>query len=441
MSVTASPPASGPARLAWSRARGRLASPSGRSVASSAGVNLATSLLASVAGVFLARGLGATDRGLLVTVLIWPSVMSSVASLGLTQATCYWVARRRPHGAAIAGVAARAAAVTGLAVAAGGALLAPIIARDDDVTTLLRIVLCMSPVFIAAGVWMSSLQAIQIRAWNQARSVQPVAYFIGILGLSVLGRLTLTTATVVFCGSLFVQVAFAWWRAGSLLDRTGAAYPGMLGGLYAYGVRVWLSTVPRLVNVRLDQLILSIMPAVAASELGVYAVAASLSWLALPAATAFGSVAFPAIAGATHESAIRRIERTSLLGSAAAAGIALAAACAAAPLVVPVLFGSEFDDAVTYLWLLAPGTVFLALNRVLADLLQGRGRPLSTSLGEGTAALLTVALLALLVPPFGIRGAAAASSIAYLGGTIALYGQLRIVRRDAQWATPVGPVR
>jgi O-antigen/teichoic acid export membrane protein len=289
----------------------------------------------------------------------------------------------------------------------------------------------MSPVFIAAGVWMASLQATAIAAWNQARAVQPVAYFIGVVVLGITARLTLTSATVVFCCSLVAQLGFAWWRSRALLVNSEPAGDGFVGELYGFGARVWLANVPRLVNVRFDQLMLSVLPAVAAADLGVYAVAASLSWLALPAAIAFGAVAFPAIASAGDEPSIRRIERESLIGSAAVAAVTLTVACVAAPWVVPLLFGSAFDESVVCLWLLAPGTIFLAVNRVLADLLQGRGRPLSTSIGEGAGVVLTVSLVALLVPPFGIRGAAAASSIAYVGVAAVLYARLRIIRRSS----------
>ena len=409
----------------------RLKGPSARNVAFTAGTNLGATLLTGIGGIFLARSLGATDRGGLVTILLWPAAIGSLASLGLTQATCYWLARRRAQGAAIMATAARAATITGLAVAVAGLGIAPLVGRTDSVTGLLRVVFFLSPLFIAGGVWMSSLQAVNIGVWNRARMIQPVTYSGGVFGLALAQRLTLTTATAAFCCSLILQTWYARKLACRAVDGSEPAQPHLVGTLYRYGVRVWASTVPQLINTRLDQLMLSVMPAVAASELGVYAVAASLSWLALPAATAFGSVAFPAIAGATSEPAIRHIERVSLLGSAGAAAMTLLMVCVAAPFAVPRLFGPDFEGAVSSLWLLAPGTVFLAMNRVLADLLQGRGRPLSTSVGEATAAVVTVLLLLALTPRYGIRGAATASSVAYVCATIVLYARLRAARKQA----------
>lgn len=410
----------------------RLKGRSFRNIASTAAVNLGAAVLTSVGGIFLARELGPTDRGGLVTILLWPAVVGSLASLGLTQSTCYWVARRRAQGLAIMSAAARAALATGLIVAVVGTGVAPLVGRTPIVTNLVGVVFLMSPVFIAGGVWMSTLQAVDIGAWNRSRTVQPISYFVGIIGLALAHRLTLTTVTATFCCTLIFQALHARYHArrsvgGSQIEAT---YP--LRSLYEYGVRVWASTIPKLINVRLDQLALSILPAIATSDLGIYAVAASLSWLALPAATAFGSVAFPAVASSTNSIAIRRIERVALLGSAGTAAAVLVAACLVAPFAVPRLIGPDFDGVVVVLWLLAPGTVFLAVNRVLADLLQGRGRPLVTSVGEGSAAVLTIVLLVALTPRFGIRGAAVASTLAYPGATIVLYAGLRAARRAAE---------
>ena len=184
-------------------------------------------------------------------------------------------------------------------------------------------------------------------------------------------------------------------------------------------------------NVSVDQLVLSVMPSVAAAQLGNYTVAASLSWLALPAATAFGSVAFPRIARVAGANAILRIERISLIGAGVTAAATIGLICLMAPTVVPALFGNGYRDAIIALWLLAPGTVFLALNRVLGDLLQGRGKPLIRSVGEGVGSIVTIALLFMLIPPFGIRGAAIASSVAYAVVFLVLFLGLYRVRRKA----------
>jgi len=384
-----------------------------RATAGTAGVNVSIMLVGSVGGLFLARALGPTYRGDLVTILQWPAMIGAVVSLGITQSTVYWISRRPDKATAFMSTAVAASLATGLAVAALGPWIASMIARNAEVRNDLALVLALTPVYIAGGVWMASLQATSIRRWNLTRALQPIAYLVAVVSLWSLGKLTLFTVVAAFGVSLLGQTIFAAIVARQVVGRHSLPDRSLLGPLYSYGAKLWLSSVPQLVTVSVDQLVLSVWPTVLPAQLGNYTVAVSLSWLALPAATAFGSVAFPRIARIAGTGSTLRIERLSLIGGGLTAAAAIGAICILAPYVIPNLFGSGYRDAIVALWLLAPGTVFLALNRVLGDVLQGHGRPLIRSAGEGVGAVITVALLLTLIPSYGIRGAAVASSITY----------------------------
>jgi O-antigen/teichoic acid export membrane protein len=77
------------------------------------------------------------------------------------------------------------------------------------------------------------------------------------------------------------------------------------------------------------------------------------------------------------------------------------------------VFGSGMMPALHPLWLLLPGIVTLTASKVISSYLSGIGKPTySTFIGAGTV-ILTIALDLLLIPRYGINGAAAASSIVY----------------------------
>jgi O-antigen/teichoic acid export membrane protein len=405
--------------------------PQAQVLGQTAGLNVATTLLGSLGGLLLARVLGPTHRGDLVTILLWPAVIGSVASLGITQSTCYWVSRRPSKSAAIVSTAIMLSLITGVGVAVCAPWISTLIGRNGEVRTDLTFILIFSPIYIAGGTWMSTLQATSMSKWNLSRAIQPSLYLLGVGSLWALGALTLGSAVIIFAVSLTAQTAYSAVMARRIVGRHRGMDASLIRPLYSYGVRVSLSSVPQLVNVSLDQLLLSVLPGVAAAQLGNYAVAASLSWLALPAATAFGSVAFPRIARTTNEGQARRIEEISLIGACAIASATIILVVALAPLFIPTLFGHGYNDAVVALYLLAPGVVFLALNRVIGDILQGRGRPLARSAGEGLGAVATVILLLELIPRFGIRGAAVASSVAYALVFIFLLWALSYARRHA----------
>jgi O-antigen/teichoic acid export membrane protein len=81
--------------------------------------------------------------------------------------------------------------------------------------------------------------------------------------------------------------------------------------------------------------------------------------------------------------------------------------------VILTVFGPTMMPAVHPLWLLLPGIVTLTVAKIISSYLSGIGKPIySTYLAAGSM-ILTVALDLLLIPRYGISGAAAASSIVY----------------------------
>lgn len=99
---------------------------------------------------------------------------------------------------------------------------------------------------------------------------------------------------------------------------------------------------------------------------------------------------------------------TLLLTSLLAIGLA-----ALAPIVVPLYLSAKYAPAVTPLRLLLPGVLGFAVARPLIAFGQGKG-DLSVLVGAtGVAAVINLVLNVLLIPRFGMNGAAVATSVGY----------------------------
>jgi len=102
---------------------------------------------------------------------------------------------------------------------------------------------------------------------------------------------------------------------------------------------------------------------------------------------------------------------------------------AASPIGIPLIFGARFAPSVPVVWWILPGTIALSLGKVVAADLTARGLinhlPISAFIGFA----LTFILDFLLIPHFGIQGAAIASSVAYFGSGVYL---LVVMRRTLQ---------
>lgn len=86
---------------------------------------------------------------------------------------------------------------------------------------------------------------------------------------------------------------------------------------------------------------------------------------------------------------------------------------ALADVFIPVYFGEEFSPAVGPLLLLLPGVVGLALARPIFAIGQGKGELQALVLTTGVAAVLNLILNLLLIPRYGMYGAATATSVGY----------------------------
>jgi O-antigen/teichoic acid export membrane protein len=100
------------------------------------------------------------------------------------------------------------------------------------------------------------------------------------------------------------------------------------------------------------------------------------------------------------------------------AAVAAAGLAGAATVLVEPVFGRAFGDATEAVYWLLPGVIALSGAKVLSSYLFSQGKMAINSLFAMIALGGTLLFDLLLIPPFGIAGAAAASSIAYSTSTV-----------------------
>jgi O-antigen/teichoic acid export membrane protein len=388
--------------------------------------NVAGAAAAGIAGVVIARSLGPSARGEYAAIMAWFAVVLVLGQLGQTAATTFFVAREPERAAGYLATSRTMMVASGVVALGAGLLAAPLLASGSGASVAgYRLMFATCLVGFVSASYVFSLQATRIARWNLARLSQPVAYLVMVTGLHLAGRLDLMTALAVLSATMVAQTGLAYWLCAREGLTGGRAQRTLARPLFRYGLGQLASAAPTLVTTRLGVLVLSLT--VPAAALGQYAVAASVTALALPVVSAVGNVSFPRIASRTLSAArLHRLQRLALLSSAVVGVLLLLPVVVTAPWLVPLVFGEGFRGAVPLVALLAPGGLLLAGGRVCGDLLKGHGRPLAVAGAQAVAAVATVAMLAALVPPFGVYGAAIASSVA---AGVALLLMLRALRR------------
>lgn len=386
-----------------------------RAVTQTAGTGILRAAVSTVVGLAIARFLGSTGRGTFAAIFAYTMAAAAILECGITSSVCFYTARLRDQAADVVRTGAWLILGCGFLAGAIGYLAAPLILRGhpEGSVTALRFAFVSEPFIFLGGVWVSCLQATDVRAWNLATLVQPISYAVAVASAAVLGQMDVLGMTVALLSSILAQCVAGWLLQRSRIPKNGHFSHRLVHPMMRYGLLNLTSQVPYLFNARLDQLILTLT--VPPAALGNYAVAVSFSLLAQPATAAFGSVAMPKIAAVQDRKAVvgHGILTTAVLGSIGIGIIASLTVCSIAPILVETILGPSFDNVLPLLFVLAPGAVAFGSNKVMGDILRGFDCSGTVARAEGLALVLTIGLNALLLPAIGVMGAAIASSAAY----------------------------
>jgi O-antigen/teichoic acid export membrane protein len=359
-----------------------------------------------------ARVLGPTDRGELGVLVTLPNLAVALASVGIPVAVGFQASRSNARDRGLVGNAllvalALAALFVGAAWLLRGALADAFShGRNENLWVLA-----------------ATLVPLTFLDWTLANYALGKQRFRGYNVALVSSRLLVFACTIVLAawldlgigGCLIAVVLGEVAMVTSLLVRSWVRpHPDLrlLAETVRYGGLAQVGAVFQLMNYRLDVLILQFFRPL--SEVGYYLVAQAMAEVVLAIGRAYQSSVLPAIASteSDRERAAASIAGARGHGVAALVGVALTAV--AAPLVIYFGYGPEFAPAIAPTLILLPAMWFLGSGNVVSADLRGRGRPGLSSGLCGGAVVLTVCFDLLLIPPFGMIGAAVASVIAYV---------------------------
>ena len=394
------------------------------------GGQVAMTAIGMMTGVITARWLGPHDRGLFQLLTLLPTTLSNFVKLGIPQASVYFMRRKGASASAVASNSVWMAVVM-------GSLLAVVcwIWRDWFLVKILKEcpedlvipTLVLIPFALLQFYLLGIAQAQErFREYNIRQIVPNVLSLVGMFVVLIVLRMglvgaVLTQAAIVIFMSIWLTMRVH--REAPLALRVDG---GLLQGMLGFGAKSYVQTLAATLHLRIDQYLIAYLLK-SPGEVAYYAIGVNLVSLLLKIPDATGTVLFPRLAASEQRDAhlaTTRVCRNTLFLTA----LGVAVMAIVGPIGIPLLYGHKFDHAIRPMLILLPGTLMMALYQILTRSFTSHAKQEVNIVAAVTALCLNVGLNLILIPRFGISGAAMANGLSY--GTASMILLVMFVRES-----------
>jgi len=386
-------------------------------------------LLSVPMSILLARTLGPSGKGTLSIIQTVATLGAVLLNFGISASMLFYGAKREARGRDAVALALLAGCV-----ASGLALLAVKLAGPDITQALLHtgqtnlVVAGAATVGVVLAAQILGAYVMGTGSIKNASMVNvwSLAFQLGaLLLLWRSGNLTPVAAVAVWIiavfGTLIAQARFSW--NGQLAEGVEPGVRRLVIRAWRYAVAAWPGGILGNAALRADVFLLAYFANPAA--VGVYSIAVTLAELCWYIPNSLGGVLAPKVAS----EGIDALHVTLRIGRVTWVITGLAAICIliGSTFMVPLLFGSQFAGSVVALAFLLPGIVATAFASAPSAYLNGIGRPGDWTRAAAANVAVNITANIVLIPRFGVVGAAAASSLSY--STAAVIITMSLIRQ------------
>ncbi|HEY1579033.1 MAG TPA: oligosaccharide flippase family protein [Terracidiphilus sp.] len=383
--------------------------------------------LNAVTGIFTARMLLPEGRGQLAAITLWSSLLAGLTTFGLPSALIYHI-RNRPKqtGSLLASALAMTLLLSSIAAGVGAFCmphwlhLYPTWGIRAAQWFLLVTPLCAATLILRGALEANGAFSLS----NLAQLLNPAVTLALLLFFFATHRFDTITASLAYILAALPVFLLLVWQARYLFDRL--SWPSIAASklLLSYGIRSYGIDLLGTLALQVDQVI--VVSFLKASDLGLYVVMLSLSRMLNVFQTSVVMVLFPKAAGRTHETAIALTARAARV-STSITGVCAIALMIVGPLLLRIFYGREYARSVGCLRLLLLEVTISGCVFVLAQAFMALGRPGVVTFLQAVGLSLSLPIMLLLIPRWGIQGAAVALLASTCARFIFIYTSFRVV--------------
>ena len=387
-------------------------------IASTLGRQVISGLLQLIALAVVAREFGPAGNGAYTLALLLPTMLATVLNMGVGPANIYFLGSNKVNPNKAWQVTLKICFwLTLLGWLIGMILIltkAPVVFPGVP-TGMLWMSLLFFPLILVTQNMSSFFQGLQeFKNFNLVLLLQPIIFLVSIGTLLLIGYSDIFLILSCYFISLIITQFVAYKLLQQLLSvRSGPNVISYGKKMLNYGYKAHLSNILAFINYRADIFLLGYF--MGPSAVGVYAVAVNITERLWIFSGSVSTVLLPRLSELSSDEDKRKILTPLIarwvLWITILASIILVII---GDFIVNLMFGDDFNEAYNAIVYLVPGVAVGACSRVLASDLAARGRPDLNLATAWITVIINIIGNVLLVPKYGLQGAAAATSFAYV---------------------------
>ncbi len=343
---------------------------------------------------------------------MWPQFLAYALTMGVPVACVYNIKRRPELASTLTGAALILSFLLGCLAIAVGLGVIPVSLHTYPVNTVhaAMLALLLAPLSLFGITLSVQVQAAgSFKYYNLFRFLPPMS-ILAVLALErVTGTLTVNHAALAY---LLAGVPTTLWNFLWVVRHFHPTLKAPLSAsklLLGYGVRAWGADLLGMVANQVDRLL--VVTLLSPASMGLYVVAQSAAGVLNAIPNAVVPVSLPKAAGSSSEEIValtgRAVRMTLFIMVLASLPLLLGATY-----LLKLFYGSKFLGASLVLRLLVVETILDGLTSVLSQAFLAFGYPGTVTLLQACGVLSAIPLLYLLIPRWGVGGAAVALTIA-----------------------------
>jgi O-antigen/teichoic acid export membrane protein len=382
--------------------------------------------LQGATGILTARALRPTGRGELAAMILWPLFVASVTTLGVPSSLIYYLRHRPQERERLIINGFLMATALGVLAAALTAFVLPwwLHQYSAHIVHIAQWFLVTVPLCSVTLAGRAVLEASHdFSASNAIQTLTPFATLVGLLVFFGLHQLNPYTAGVAYVAAAIPAFWLMAHRVRRVCAKKACLQTTVMRQILGYGIRSYGIDLLGTLALQVDQVL--VVSLLTPSAMGSYVVVLSLSRMLNLFQNSVVMVLFPKAAGQSMREVVAMtgdsVRASGLV--TAACGIPL---CIAGPFLLRLLYGSEYAGAVGAMRILVLEVVLSGATFVLAQAFMALDRPGVVTILQAIGLSLSIPMMLLLIPRYGIYGAAVSLLTSTVARLVFVYAGFRL---------------